>query len=68
LEKKTCHYLLRAGRQKLSKTIFPHLYGRENKAVITDLAFKYYRPACGASDIPEKTGDGNTSGECTTES
>lgn len=47
---------------------FPHLCGRENKAVITDLAFKYYHPACGASDIPAKTGEGNTSGDCITES
>ncbi len=68
LEKKTCHYLLRAGRQKHSKTIFPHLCGRENKLVITDLAFKYYHPACGASDIPAKTGEGNTRGDCITES
>lgn len=47
---------------------FFHPCGRENKAVITDLAFKYYHPACGASDIPAKTSKGSTSGDCITES
>jgi len=60
LEKKTCHYLFRAG----SKTIFSYPCERENKAVITDLSFKCYHPACGASDIPAKTSDGDAGGDC----